>query len=161
MRRKVFFSFHYQGDIGRIGQIRNSWLTKGAVSKFLDAADWESIKKNGDRATEAWISEQLNGTSVTVVLIGLGTANRRWVKYEIKKSIEKRNGLLGIYIHEVKEFRTSLCSNRGEDPFKKHFNFQPTEAPTYPCCNYYDWVTHDGYNNIEKWIEKAARQAGR
>ena len=53
--RRVFFSFHYARDVIRIGQIRNSWLTKGNASKFLDAADWESIKRNGDDAVRNWI----------------------------------------------------------------------------------------------------------
>ncbi len=39
----------------------------------------------------------MDGTSVTCVLIGSQTANSRWVKYEIEQSIEKGNGLLGIY----------------------------------------------------------------
>ena len=159
--RKVFFSFHYKRDIGRIGQIRNSWLTKVEQQKFLDAADWESIKRNGDEAVRKWIDEQLNGTSVTVVLIGAETANRRWVKYEIGKSIEKQNGLVGIYIHNVKDFRTGQTDQIGENPFEKHFGFKLTSSPVYPCCTYYDWTEGNGYNNIENWIENAAQQAGR
>ncbi len=161
MKRRVFFSFHYKRDIGRIGQVRNSWLTKGDSSKFLDAADWESIKRNGDEAVRKWIDEQLNGSSVTVVLIGAETANRRWVRYEIQQSIEKRNGLVGIYIHNIKDFRTREIDQKGEDPFAKHFGFHSTNSPTYPCCSYYDWTNDNGYNNIENWIEKATKQAGR
>ena len=169
MKRRVFFSFHYGRDVGRIGQIRNSWLTKGESSKFLDAAEWESIKRNGDAAISNWINEQLNGTSVTVVLIGAKTADRRWVRYEIKKSIAKRNGLVGIYIHNVKDFKTRQTKDfktrqtddKGENPFEKHFGFKPVNHPVYPCCNDYDWVNNDGYNNIEDWIETAAQQAGR
>jgi hypothetical protein len=25
----------------------------------------------------------------------------------------------------------------------------------------YDWIDNDGYNNFEKWVEAAAKQAGR
>ena len=159
--RKVFFSFHYQGDVGRIGQVRNSWLTKGKASSFLDAAEWESIKENGDNAIKKWINEQLDGTSVTIVLIGKKTVDRRWVKYEIQQSIERKNGLIGIYIHNIKDFRTKETDTKGESPFRKYFNFKPTSNPIYPCCNYYDWVDNEGYKNIENWIEKAAQQAGR
>jgi hypothetical protein len=48
------------------------------------------------------VSRNLRYTSVTVVLIGKETANRPWVRYEIKKSIEQDNGLLGIRIHHLK-----------------------------------------------------------
>jgi hypothetical protein len=34
------------------------------------------------------IDNALKGTSVTAVLIGAQTASRRWVKYEIDKSVE-------------------------------------------------------------------------
>ena len=160
--RRVFFSFHYARDVGRIGQIRNSWLTKGTASRFLDAADWESIKRNGDDAVKDWINKQLNGTSVTVVLIGADTANRRWVKYEIAQSIDRKNGLLGLYIHNVKDFRTGATDNRGENPFSKHFGFRSASGQmVYPCCCYYDWVNDNGQDNLPSWIETAAKQAGR
>ncbi len=160
--RRVFFSFHYARDVGRIGQIRNSWLTKGESSKFLDAADWESIKQRGDDAIKGWIDEQLKGTSVTVVLIGAETASRRWVRYEIKQSIDRKNGLLGIYIHNVKDFRTGATDDKGENPFSKHFNFTPACGQiVYPCCRYYDWVNDNGQADLPSWIETAARQAGR
>ena len=102
MSRKVFFSFHHSGDIGRIGQVRNSWLTKGEDAGYVDEADWESIKRQGEGAVKKWIDTQLNGTSVTVVLIGNETASRPWVNYEIRESHKKKNGLLGIYIHNCK-----------------------------------------------------------
>lgn len=158
--RRVFFSFHYARDVGRIGQIRNSWLTKGIEFRFLDAADWESIKRNGDDAVRNWINEQLNGTSVTVVLIGADTANRRWVKYEIAQSIDRKNGLLGIYIHNVKDLRTGATDNKGENPFSKHFGFTYGQT-VYPCYCYYDWVNDNGQDNLPSWIETAAKQAGR
>lgn len=162
LMRRVFFSFHYARDIGRIGQIRNSWLTKGETSRFLDAAEWEAIKRSGDVAIMNWINNQLNGTSATAVLIGAETANRRWVKYEIAQSIRKRNGLLGIYIHSVKDFRTGATDIKGTSPFVKHFNFIPAGGQLdYPCCCLYDWINDNGQANLASWIETAARQAGR
>jgi len=47
------------------------------------------------------ILKHLEGTSVTVVLIGLQTASRRWVQYEVEQSIRRDNGLLGIFIHHL------------------------------------------------------------
>ncbi len=38
------------------------------------------------------IRGHLKDTTVTVVLIGTGTANRPWVKYEIEQSIARRTG---------------------------------------------------------------------
>jgi hypothetical protein len=161
MARRVFFSFHHQGDIKRIGQIRNSWVTKPNQEDagFVDAAAWESIKRQGDEAVKRWIDNQLNGTSVTVVLIGSQTANRPWVLYEISESHNKGNGLLGIYIHNCRDLDGYTCS-RGENPFSKVYFTQSGQSleSHYPV---YDWVLNDGYNNMGAWIEAAARNAGR
>src|SRR5882672_558915 len=119
MARQVFFSFHYDGDILRVGQIRNSGVVLGAgdtACGFIDSADWESIRRRGDDAIRNWINGQLDGTSVTVVLIGAETANRPWVNYEIIESATRGNGLLGIFIHGVKDLngRTDV---KGNNPF--------------------------------------------
>ena len=88
MARRVFFSFHYQRDIFRVSQIRNSGITKGGYeeSGFIDHANWESLERQGEQAVKCWIDEQLAGASVTVVLIGSETFDRQWVNYEIQQS---------------------------------------------------------------------------
>ena len=48
------------------------------------------------------INRNLRNTSMTVVPIVKETANRPWVRYEIKKSIEQNNSLLGIRVHHLK-----------------------------------------------------------
>ena len=102
MARNVFFSFKYK-DVSRSMVVRNSWVAQGKkAAGFIDAADFEAIKKKGDTAIENWIDGQLEGTSVTVVLVGAKTCNSRWVKYEIKQSIARGNGLLGIDISKIK-----------------------------------------------------------
>ena len=86
--RYVFFSFEYT-DVSRAMVVRNSWVTQGnKAAGFIDAADFEEIKRRGDASIKRWIDEQLESTSVTVVLVGQHTCSSRWVKYEIDKSIE-------------------------------------------------------------------------
>ena len=80
MARRVFFSFKYE-DVSRAMVVRNSWVTQGReAAGFIDAADFEDLERQGDSAIQAWIDEQLNGTSVTVVLVGEDTCDSRWVK---------------------------------------------------------------------------------
>jgi hypothetical protein len=146
MARRVFFSFKYQ-DVSRAMVVRNSWVTQGKeASGFVDAADFEEVKKNGDAAIKKWIDGQLNGTSVTVVLIGEETCDSRWVKYEIEKSIEIGNGLLGIDVSKIKDLQANTSNRCGKLP--KGYEF-------------YLWNNDDGYNNMGDWIEKAAKDVGR
>ena len=78
--------------------------------------EWEAITRGGDEAIEQWISQQLEGKSCTVVLIGTETAERKWIRFEIKKSWNDGKGLVGIYIHNLKNFAGEQ-STKGKNPF--------------------------------------------
>lgn len=159
MARRAFFSFHHDRDAWRAGQVRNSWVTKDReTAGFWDAAAWEEVKKKGTAAVQKWIDEQLVGTSVTVVLIGAQTSQREHVKYEISESHKRSNGMLGIYIHGVKD-SSGNTDVMGANPFSL-FTFKDSNGNivTYPT---YDWVGGDGRNNLGSWIEAAAKKAGR
>lgn len=159
--RCVFFSFHYNRDILKIGQIRNAWLTQSRDRKtqpFLDKAEWESIKRRGDQAIQNWIDSQMKGTSVTVVLIGAETYQRSWVQYEIQQSYILGKGMLGIDMYGMKDLNGNY-DFQGINPFSQYtFTNAAGSIITYPV---YSWVYHDGRNNIGAWVEQAAKAAGR
>ena len=150
MARRIFFSFHYERDVWRAGQVRNSWVTQPnrETAGFWDAADWETVKKRGDAAIYKWIRDQMNGTSVTVVLIGAETASRPYVQYEIRHSWDIDNGLIGIYIDNVKDSNGNT-DVRGEDPFEKL---------DWKGFKTYDWVYDGGYENLGVWVEDAYKR---
>jgi len=146
MARRAFFSFKYK-DVSRAMVVRNSWVTQGKeAAGFIDAADFEEIKRKGDPAIKNWIDAQLKGTSVTVVLVGEKTCSSRWVKYEIEKSIEIGNGLLGIDVSKIKDLQGNTSDRCGQIP--KGYEF-------------YLWNNDKGYENMGDWIENAAKDAGR
>jgi PKD repeat protein len=158
MARQTFFSFRYRNDNWRANIVRNSWVTQDRkASGFFDTAEWEKVKNNSDASIGRWIDGQLLGTSVTVVLIGSDTAGKKWINYEIVASHEKGNGLLGVYIDDLKD-RSGFTCARGRNPFDS-FNFTKNGAPiSYPV---YDWIAANGYQNLGAWIEKAAVASGR
>lgn len=119
MARFVFFSFDYT-DVGnfRVNVVRNSWLLKNKQETFVDGSIWETAKGKGDAYLKGLIEEGLNRTSVTTVLIGQGTANRRWVNYEIIKSFERGNGILGVHINRIKG-KDGYIVSRGANPLDR------------------------------------------
>jgi len=146
MARSVFFSFKYQ-DVSRAMVVRNSWVTRGKeAAGFIDSAEFEKLEKKGDPAIQEWIDDQLEGTSVTVVLVGAKTCASRWVKYEIEQSIERGKGLLGIDISKIEDLQGNTSERCGQIP--KGYDF-------------YLWNKGEGYKNMGDWIEKAAKDAGR
>jgi hypothetical protein len=161
MARRIFFSFHYDRDIRRVVQVRNSWVVRSEkeTQPFLDKAEWEAIKRAGN--IEKWIEQQLSGTSVTVVLIGADTYNREWVRHEIKRSYELKKGLLGVYIHNVKDPQTGT-DVKGKNPFDYwSITHSGQKVPFSHLYKTYDWVGDNGYVNFAGWIEAAAKAAGR
>ncbi len=171
MPRRVFFSFHHQKDSWRVGQVRNSWVAqKGATNLFLDGADWEAVQRKGEVDVKAWIDRQMLGTGITVVLIGGLTATRPYVQYEIRQSIQHRKGILGIYIHHIKDRNGRTC-RKGHNPLDDF-----TVTRDHPWFGWlgvrskqrlsdlfqtFDWEEDDGRTNMPTWIQEAARRANR
>lgn len=146
MARRVFFSFKYK-DVSRAMVVRNSWVTQGKeAAGFIDAAEFEKLKRTGDETVKRWINNQLEGTTVTAVLVGAETCSSRWVKYEIQQSIARGNGLLGIDISKIKDLSGQTAERCGKIP------------AGYP---FYLWNNDKGYENLGKWIEEAAQNAGK
>jgi hypothetical protein len=145
--RHVYFSFHYD-DVWKANQIRNSYVVAGnRAAGFVDRSLWEEAKSKDDPALKALITEGMNGTSVTVVLIGRETASRRWVKYEIRESVRRGNALLGLHLNCVPDQagRRARC---GRVPhYFKQQNVQVQE-----------WTD---VSDFSEWIEEAWRARNR
>jgi hypothetical protein len=146
MAHRSFFSFHYERDVQRASVVRKSSVTKSEITpEWIDASVWEEAKGKSDAAVQRLIDSALVGTTVTAVLIGTETSKRRWVNYEIRESVARGNGLLGIYIHNIPGFDGKTAS-RGANPL-------PSRYRTY------DWMDDDGYNNLGKWVDAACDDA--
>lgn len=158
MARKVFFSFHFDRDVRRIQQVRQSWVVRqrGEAPPFYDKADFEDAKRRAG-GIKNWIDEQMKGCSVTAVLFGRETHQRPWVRYEISRSVERGMGMIGIDLKNVKDPLTGV-DLAGRNPLSDvaDHNGRPLSV-TYRT---YDWVSDDGYNNVGSWIENAAKAAG-
>jgi hypothetical protein len=114
--RRVYFSFHYEADIWRASNVRNlGAIDAAARAGFTDASLWEKVKRKGEPEICRLIQTGLHGTSVTAVLIGAQTATRPWVDYEIRASIKRGNGLVGVRIHGIKD-QAGRTSTRGPVP---------------------------------------------
>lgn len=158
MARKVFYSFHYDNDIMRVMTVRNRWVTQGGqlASEVIDKADFEKLKRTGDLAVKRWIDSQLEGTTVTIVLVGRETLKRPFVQYEICKSIERGNAIIGVHISGIRDARTSRVDIKGN-----MHEIVGRDKYGYPiyfdniCEGIYDYSTQDGYNNLGSWVENA------
>ncbi|MEP0828712.1 MAG: TIR domain-containing protein [bacterium] len=158
MARRAFYSFHYAADNWRASQVRNMGIIEGNVP--VSDNDWETIKKGGDTAIQNWIDNQLTGKSCTIVLIGEHTAGRKWIKYEIEKSWNEEKGILGIYIHNLKNKDGYQCT-MGRNPFddftmnrnnRRLSSIVKAYNPPYSTSTMvYNYIR----TNIAEWVEEA------
>lgn len=102
--RRVYFSFDYQRDLYRVGKI---YQLPNAVSRsaagFQNATVWQEAARRGEAAVQGLIDDALINTSVTVVCIGSRTAYGRYLGYELERSLERGNGLVGIRVNRLRD----------------------------------------------------------
>jgi len=160
MARKVFFSFHYKPDCWRASQVRNIGVVEGNTP--VADNDWETITKKGDEAIQKWIDDQIKGKSCSIVLIGTDTAGRKWIKYEIEKSWNDGKGVVGVFIHNLKN-KDGLQASKGRNPFDD-FTMKKDGRKLSTIVKAYDppySTSTDVYDHIKKklseWVEEAVR----
>jgi hypothetical protein len=128
-----------------VGSVDNSQL-------FSPRDRWETVRRQSDRAIKAWIDAGLKYSGVTVVCVGQYTWSRKWVRYEIEESERQNKGLLGVYIHGLRDWNRNL-GVKGRNPFDY--------ASISKSYRTYDWVADGGPYNFSDWIEVAAVAVGR
>lgn len=155
MTKKVFYSFHFDNDVMRVQQIRNIGVIED--NKPVSANEWETVRRGSDPAIEKWIDENMKYRNCVVVLVGENTANRKWVKHEIRKAWNDGRGLVGIYIHNLRCPRNGY-GQQGQNPFDQ-FTVDGTKLSSIVRChnpNSYD-AYGDIKNNLENWVDEAIR----
>ena len=162
-KRQVFFSFEYNKDNWRAGQARN--MGKVDNSSTFSDNDWEEVKSKSDTKIKEWIDSQIVKRSCLVVLIGTTTSGRKWTNYEIQKAYELGKGIVGIYIHGLKDCDGSQTT-KGSNPFYQFYIGEENKRLSnyVTCfdssCKSSTYVYDDIKENIEQLIEDAIEAAG-
>lgn len=160
MAKRVFFSFHYQDVIDfRANVVRNHKLTKDDNAGYFDASIWEDAKKTSDLALKRLINKELQNTSVTCVLVGSHTFERRWVDYEIMKSLKKGNNIVAIHINGIKG-KDGKTKNNGNNPlYYLGYSFDKT-GKKLSLHNYIQGKWQK-YSDLDGWTVKEVSESNR
>lgn len=104
----------------------------------------------------------MSGRSCVVVLIGKGTKDRKWIDYEIERAWNEGKGLVGVYIHNLKDSEGNQSAKGGNlfDGFtvgkdKKKLNevVKAYDPPYLTSTNVYSYISE----NLSDWIEEAIK----
>lgn len=99
-RPRIFFSYqhatdqYYYHEFSRIFHDTHECVYDSSLDDEIDSDDHDYIKQ---RIRDEFIS----GTSCTIVLIGPTTYQRKHVDWEIKATLDKQHGLIGIQLPNV------------------------------------------------------------
>jgi hypothetical protein len=130
IRPRIFVSFHHELDqwyYDRLSTILHDtyeMITDRSLDREIDSRDPEYVMR---RIREEFIS----GTSCTFVLCGAETAQRKFVDWEIKATLDKKHALIGV----------ALPSARIVNPggFFKPWRFDDNAVSGYAVVT--DWNT--------------------
>ena len=99
-RRNVFISYHHANDRGYYGALSGiltevyGCIADNSLERSVDSDDAEYVMR---RIRE----NHVTGTSCTLVLCGAETPWRKYVDWEIKATLDKAHGLVGIRLPTV------------------------------------------------------------
>lgn len=113
---RVYFAFDYTHDLARVARIHKlPNIVSRAAGGFENSRVWQRAKRRGRAEIQGLISDALMKTSVTVVCVGHLSAFRTYLDYEVKRSLELGNGLVGIRINHL-EVKAGAARKDGEPP---------------------------------------------
>ncbi|MGO9314851.1 MAG: TIR domain-containing protein [Syntrophobacteraceae bacterium] len=162
-KRRIFYSFYYKEDVTRASQVRNIGAVEG--NKSATDNEWEKITSGKDaaakeKAIKQWIADQMENRTCTVVLVGQNTADRYYINHEIVKSWNDKMGVVGIYIHGLKNLDGNI-STKGSNPFDyvTYGNPKKKLSTAVKCYNPMDTNSKERYAWIEKNLSDIIEEA--
>jgi hypothetical protein len=96
-KRKVFVSYHHGGDRAYYESFSRAFcdtydlIEDNSVDRAIQSDDVEYVTR---RLREDFIT----GSSCTIVLVGAQTWGRKFVDWEIKATLDKEHGLVGVQL---------------------------------------------------------------
>jgi hypothetical protein len=143
IKRKVFVSYHHGGDQYYYNEF--SRLFSQALELFYDTSLERAVNSDDDEYVR-WSIRQNNitGSSCTIVLCGLATPLRKHVDWEIKATLDKQHGIIGIWLPTL-----PLQTNNG--------TFKPARLQDNIDSGYAKWLQWEGLTStlLQTTIEQA------
>lgn len=151
-RHKVFVSYHHANDQTYRTQF-DSICENVMESRSVDIGDIDP-NANTEYVRQTIRDQYIGDATVTVVLVGTQTWQRKYVDWEVYSSLrdtEKnpRNGLLGILLPTYPGYSSKKYDPHTIPP-RLYDNLQPAYAEIYL------WTTNP--NEIEQWIDEAFKR---
>jgi len=102
----------------------------------------------------------MKNRSCTIVLVGKDTAGRKWINHEIVESWNAGMGVVGIYIHGLKN-QDGYITEQGSNPFDNisYGDSGKRLSAIAKCYNPAGSDSKERYDWISKYISDAVEEA--
>lgn len=137
---KVFISYHYKSD-NKIAKEITTTINMDRTNLFTVVQ--EPLKSKDSESIKSWVDEEIKRTKFTILLISKETLDRRYVSYEIEKSIENGNTIIPILIDSEE-------NNFKDEEVKSIYQKLPKQVNK----KIRKWIHDDGKNNIVNWLNE-------
>ena len=100
VKRKVFISYHHGCDQAYYDAFSKAFcdtydvISDNSLEREIDSDDVEYV-------IQRIRNDYVTGSSCTIVLVGKDTWGRKYVDWEIKATLEKEHGLIGVVLPTV------------------------------------------------------------
>lgn len=147
VRRQVFVSYHHHGDQAYYDAFSNMYCNQG-----YDVIRDNSLRNARDSDDPDYVMQSIRdnnitGTSCTIVLCGQFTYGRKYVDWEIKGTLDREHGLIGVRLPNAP---ANAITGAIIVPARLHDNVQSAYA---------SWITWQqlvsGPANLRMYIEDA------
>lgn len=129
-KRKVFISYHHKNDQWYYNTL-SAAMNSGFTAVQDNSLDRDIDSDNVDYVIQRIRDNYITGTSCTIVLCGSETGYRKYVDWEIKATLDKNHGLIGILLPS--------CTKSLEGKFLVPDRFYDNVASGYAL--YTEWKT--------------------
>lgn len=123
-KRRVFISYHHANEQDIVDAFSKRFSEEYEV--FTD----RSIERAADSDDVDYLAqvcrEQILGTSVTIVMVGERTGQRKFVDWEIRYTLEKQHGLVAVLRPGLASEYASLpdrVSDNRKTGYAKYYNY--------------------------------------
>ena len=153
-RHKVFISYYHDDDQG----FKDQFVHKArnvVIDRSVDTADIDDTGLKVARIRQIIRDDYIRDATVTIVLIGPHTWQRKHVDWEIGSSLRKtkknpRCGLLGILLPNHPDYRTGSYNPRLIPP-----RLADNCVGNDPFALIYDWPRGRAEARLREWIHRA------
>jgi hypothetical protein len=97
VKRRLFMSYHHGGDQTYYDAFSKTFsdtydiITDNSLERAINSDDAQYVMR---RIRENYIT----GSSCTIILVGVNTWGRKYVDWEIKATLDKQHGLIGVQL---------------------------------------------------------------